>query len=454
MLTFQKSFERTLTARESKQHIPFPVQVPPGTAQINISFAYSPLAVEGIHNLLTLSVFDPSGWRGAGHRHGERHEIVLTKDRASPGFMPGAVQAGTWTVVVDAHVVMPGPPCVLRLDVTGNDDPAPGPVIPRKTNPGRPARGRGWYRGDLHAHTLHSDADWDVPELVAYARSQRLDFATLTDHNTVSGLAEMDAAGSEALLTMGGMEMTTFWGHALALGPREWIDWRTSEERTMDQIAAEVAGRGGLLIIAHPMSIGDPFCSGCDWGFPTLRPGQARAVEVWNGDWDSDSNNEAGLRLAFDWLNAGYRLALTAGTDNHGVALDRMRYGFDVVLAEELSEGEILRAVQLGHLYLSAGPRLELHAVAGGQRAMLGDALSLGRGAVARLRADWGDCPVDARLEWVVDGETRESFPAGAQGSKTWEIAGSQARWCLVTLRAASGQMLALTNPIYLDGRA
>src|SRR5512133_1190750 len=149
--------------------------------------------------------------------------------------------------------------------------------------------------------------------MVAYARSRRLDFATLRDHNTVSGLGEMDAACADDLLTMGGMELTTFRGHALALGLRDWIDWRTDGERTMDQVAAEVAARGGLLIIAHPLALGDPYCSGCDWRFAEVMPGPARAVEVWNGDWDSESNNEAGLRLAFDWLNTGRRLALTAG---------------------------------------------------------------------------------------------------------------------------------------------
>ncbi len=30
--------------------------------------------------------------------------------------------------------------------------------------------GPGWYRGDLHAHTLHSDGDWDVAGLIAFAR--------------------------------------------------------------------------------------------------------------------------------------------------------------------------------------------------------------------------------------------------------------------------------------------
>src|SRR5262249_53996591 len=146
----------------------------------------------------------------------------------------------------------------------------------------------------------------------------------------------------------------------LALGLREWVDWRTSAgERTMEQIASEVQARGGVFIIAHPRAVGDPDCSGCRWVYETMMPGNARAVEVWNEPWSNPSdNNEDALPLAFGWLNRGYRMVLTSGTDNHGNGKRTEPYGFDVVYAEDLSEQEILRAVRGGHLYLSSGPHL------------------------------------------------------------------------------------------------
>jgi hypothetical protein len=356
---------------------------------------------------------------------------------------------------VDAHVVMPDPPCRMQLDITGTDEPTLG-LVPARLARRTPApRGPGWYRGDLHAHTIHSDAQWDVPDLVAFARMRRLDFATLSDHNTVSGLTQIDAAGTDDLLTMGGMELTTFWGHALVLGLRDWIDWRTQPGiRSMDQIAQEVTSRGGLFILAHPMSIGDPYCSGCDWQYSSMMPGSARVVEVWNGDWGSDANNEAGLELAYRWLNAGYRLALTTGTDNHGSHPEAMEYAFNVVYAQELSEQEILRAVRAGHASISAGPRLELSAVQGEQRAMMGDVLDPTPGETAHITAVWDDCPAGARLDWILNGNAQESFPAVESGTQTWTLSSGQAHWAMITLRAADGHMLALTNPIYLDGRA
>ncbi|MEZ4637320.1 MAG: hypothetical protein R2856_20585 [Caldilineaceae bacterium] len=65
-----------------------------------------------------------------------------------------------------------------------------------------------------------------MADLVAAAGNMGLDFITLTDHNTVSPLGEMAQMGGDGLLTLGGMELTTFWGHAVCLGTSAWIDWR------------------------------------------------------------------------------------------------------------------------------------------------------------------------------------------------------------------------------------
>ncbi|MEZ4662801.1 MAG: hypothetical protein R2911_35070 [Caldilineaceae bacterium] len=51
-----------------------------------------------------------------------------------------------------------------------------------------------------------------------------LDFIALTDHNTVSPLAEMAQLGGDGLLTMGGQELTTFGATPSAWAPTNgWI---------------------------------------------------------------------------------------------------------------------------------------------------------------------------------------------------------------------------------------
>ena len=454
MQTLHRVFTATLSNQDMKKHIPFPVQVPPGTRSLSIRMSYAPHIVEQISNLLTLTVLDPAGFRGAAHRNAEVMEVVIQDKAASPGFFPGPVQPGEWTILVDTHMIMPDVPLHLELVVTGADQlDSALPTIPTaEALAARPSRGPGWYRGDFHAHTIHSDGDWDVADLVAFALDNHLDFTTLSDHNTVTGLRPFERACPERLLPICGIELTTFWGHALALGRREWVDWRIEPgRREMAQIVAEVEAQGGLFVIAHPEAIGDPYCTGCNWLYPDVRPGAARVVEVWNSHWCSASRNDAGLELAFEWMSRGLRMVLTAGTDRHDPHHPAPGHGFNLVYAEELSETAILRAVRAGHLVLSSGPTLTLSAQVAGQNLMPGDSCRAQAGETIHISAEWGGCPPGSRLELVVDGEKRET-PAGGPSTR-WDLPGGQTGWALLTLRDPDGEMLALTNPIYFDGR-
>ncbi|MFQ3634113.1 CehA/McbA family metallohydrolase [Roseiflexus sp.] len=442
-------FDGALTEREWKRHISHPFEVAPGATRMFIRLHFDPLTVGGIDNMLCLSLFDPNGFRGAGHRGGAQHNVTIDAVRATPGYLPGPLPAGQWNAVIDTHMVASGAPCRYTLTITTTDDPVEGatesPNVSVVKTPGR-----GWYRGDLHAHTIHSDGDWDIPDLIAAARDRRLDFVTLTDHNTISQLRDIDTLTTSDLLVMGGMELTTFWGHALSLGTRHWIDWRIRPgERSMPLIAAEIEKEGGLFVIAHPLAPGDPYCTGCDWRYVEMMPGTARAVEVWNGLWNGDSNNEAALALWYEWLNWGLRITATAGTDAHGPAPAAARPGFNVVYAPRREEGAILRAISHGRLFLSSGPTLELTGTSGETHAMLGDTLPRGA-ATVHLR--WRDVPAGARLRFIVDGARLSEDTIDPTGERAWNLDEGAAQWCVAEIRAADDELLAVTNPIYFAG--
>ena len=337
------------------------------------------------------------------------------------------------------------------LDITLTEEagtaaePAPLPAARPRTAP----RGPGWYRGELHSHTYHSDATGrTVAELVQMARGEGLDFIFLTDHNTTAGLAEMDALAADDLLTAGGIELTTFWGHALCLGTRDWVDWRVRPNSgEMERIAAATYGRGQVFVIAHPQSPGDPACTGCSWRFGDMMPGNAEVVEIWNGPWGGDSNNEPSLALWYDWLNQGQRLAATAGTDTHSSRDYAARPGFNVVYAEALTEAALLKAIRAGRLYMSAGPRLGLEARGeGGERWTMGDTAA----RPATFTAGWAGCPDGARLRVMANGRSLAEQPAAGEGSYTWAMAPGDADWVVVEIRDAGGELLAISNPIYL----
>lgn len=63
---------------------------------------------------------------------------------------------------------------------------------------------------DLHAHSRHSDGAWTPTELVRDALIQGVRVMALTDHDTVAGQAEMQAAGAAVgMAIVTGAEVTT-----------------------------------------------------------------------------------------------------------------------------------------------------------------------------------------------------------------------------------------------------
>ncbi len=456
METFRWSDEAILTDADAKRHLIHAVIVPEHTLTLDITLSFEPWIVDGRHNMLTLTVQDPMGSRGAGHRHGSRHHVRLSTSSATPGFLAGPITPGVWQIEVDTHMVLPGVDCAYSLEVMGDDADDQVASAAQPAKPSMQVRGDapGWYRGDLHAHSTHSDATWTVADLVAFAKTLQLDFVTLSDHNTTSGLNELTEACGDDLLGLPAQELTTFQGHALALGLSDWIDWRTgSGRRSMAEVVPDVEDRGGLFVIAHPRSVGDPICTGCDWTHSDVQPGPARRVEVWNGEWHGESQNEEGLALAIDWLNAGHRLVLTAGTDHHGHGLAHEALGFNVVWASALTAPAILAGIRQGQLYLSSGPELEFEAVVGEARLHMGDSTLRPAGSDIQWVAHWRKSPAAARVELIVDGVVVGEKAAGSDGTQVWGWTSSQARWGLLSLRAANGSLLALTNPIFLDGR-
>jgi len=435
-------FEGTLTVADHKGHVPVRFDVPAGTTRLVGRFSTTPRRAAGadFDNMVCLTVEGPAGMRGARHNNPER-DFVIDAAEATPGYMPGAIEPGGWTVWMDGFRVLGPDPIRWRLEVDCRTETV-APLAP-KAPPLRPAKGPGWYKGDLHAHTFHSDATLSPADLVDAARRAGLDFATLTDHNTVSALAAFERLADPNLLTMGGVELTTHYGHALVLGTRSWVEWRAGslEGVTMSAIVAAAHAAGHPFVIAHPMSPGDPACTGCRWEFTDVRPGQARLVEIWNGPWSA--YNEESLALFHEWLDAGHRLRATAGTDLHRPKDAWRANGFNHVQAQSLTEGAVLSAIAEGRNYLSSGPRLVATGTAAdGTTVAMGGTLEAGR----PIHLDWAGAEGLALVS-VVDGRRSDPVPVGASGG-LWLEARPE-RWAMAELRDGSGVLAAVTNPMF-----
>ncbi|MGI8422756.1 MAG: CehA/McbA family metallohydrolase [Chloroflexota bacterium] len=454
--------EGHLGPSQARSILTYPLDVAPGTCSITLRLRYWPDQVARIRNLVTLSLYDAQGFRGAGHRHAPTQTVAVGRREATPGFIPGPINPGRWTVALDLHAVLPslrgGVDFVLEVESSlasaqeaAMDEESPEEEPIEKGAPNEPelvagahagAAPSGWLKGDLHVHSNHSDGRWSIDDLVQHVRLHRLDFLALTDHNTISGRTALRRALADAALSpllIDGMELTTFWGHANALGVSEWIDWRVRGPAgqggdgmtTVQSAAGQVHGLGGLFVVNHPRSAGYPWCTGCRWEYGDETLEYADAIEVLNGAWPRKQNKDA-LALWDRWLNEGYRIPATAGTDSHGFAKQPDLLGFTYVRSGR-SAGSILDAVKRGNGYLSRGPSIE----------WLPDRPD----GEAAVRIGGVNAQLDVVL--VADGKVVSRTRANEDGDVRFAHAGAY-RWLRAELyTGATKGPLALTNPCF-----
>ncbi len=109
----------------------------------------------------------------------------------------------------------------------------------------------GWYKGDLHCHTFHSDARGAPETLHAAAKQAGLDFLAIADHNTITQRRYFHPASSPDLVFVRAMEITTAVGHANVYGVDDWVDFRMTKPSDAHVIEQIVHRKGGLLSVNH-----------------------------------------------------------------------------------------------------------------------------------------------------------------------------------------------------------
>jgi hypothetical protein len=485
----------TLTPDAARRTLVTNVVVPVGTSALRCRLTYAPSRVNNIRNLVTLALFEPDGTgRGSAHRHEPTQIVEVGETFATPGFVAGHLPVGQWTLALDVHCVMPsdvgGVRYTLEVEVgsvpwTRNASTAlEAPSVNRgSTDHAKPR----WLKGDLHVHSDHSDGRWGIDAIVEYARGASLDYIALTDHNTHTGTASLREALRAAGLptvVIPGLELTTYGGHANALGIEGWVDWRTlpsgapaphspdgdqeggladagilttaegdlpvpfavhQPTGTMEALARAIQGRGGLFVVNHPRSAGYPACTGCHWDFDDA-PAYADAIEVMNGDW-ARRQNEEGLTLWDRWLAAGWRVPATAGSDAHVAPPHPERVGYTWAWATP-DVPSIMHAVRAGRTFLSRGPHLSWEApVSGNEVARTQSELSV------RL----GNVPLGCQVHLWRDGRLVEFRPVSEGDSvqvfplKSRPVAET---WFRVHLmhqpKVGTPELLAMTNPVWV----
>ncbi|WP_181138605.1 CehA/McbA family metallohydrolase [Streptomyces sp. Ru73] len=441
-----------------------PVEVPRGVREIAVSYTYDkpsvPAGTNG--NACDIGIFDERGTElgGAGFRGwsgGARTEFFLRADAATPGYLPGPIRPGTWHIALGPYTVAPQGmdykvAITLRYGAAGE---TPKPVYPPQRAKGR---GRAWYRGDNHLHSVHSDGRRTPAEIAALARAAGLDFLTTTEHNTTSSHAAWEGLWGDDLLILTGEEITTRNGHVVAMGtdPGVFVDWRyRARDNAFGKFARAVRRAGGLVIPAHPHAT----CIGCNWKFGL---NEADAVEVWNGPYTPDDE----VTLA-EWDNTlvahaqgrGAWLPAVGHSDAHRDP-DVVGLPQTVVLADDLSRQAIQEGIRAGRVWIAESAKVSLaFSVTGerGEHAGIGERLRVGRTSSVTARLEVSGAP-GCTVSFVTDQGLRysEPLPDSGSGTVSWRTTPDNAAYIRAEVRhpattpALPGPMAALTNPVFL----
>lgn len=314
--------ELNMMRTEEKTYPELEFQIPEGVEKIEIGYRYA----KGPASVIDIGLRSPEriiGWSG-----GAREHFFVGEDKATPGYLAGPLVPGIWAVMLGAYRI-PEQGCKVTVQITLT------------------MQHQRWIKGDLHAHTVHSDGSYTLFQAMELAVEQGLEFLALTDHNTASQ-NRLSPAGGESLLLIPGVELTSYKGHANLLGrPDALEDFRVLTAEACAEQLQKAQDQGALVSLNHP------FDDDCPWEFGFDVPFDA--VEVWNGPWRGC--NERAVAWWQERLAEGKKIVAVGGSDTHRDH-PLVRHGRPTahVYAYSESASAILAAIRRGAVVLSHDP--------------------------------------------------------------------------------------------------
>lgn len=455
---------------QNHTYIKVPFQVPAGVHRVTLTFTYTE---KNQHTALDLGLLDPQGlrcWSG-----GNKSVLTVGLSDATPSCLPGAIPAGTWNVLIGVPNIRPQVTSHYTAQVyfTRTGLVADYPEILRE-----PLRdGPGWFRGDLHMHTAHSDGQCasqtgkmvpcPVYFTVEAAARRGLDFIAITDHNATSqydAMRELQPYFDKVLL-IPGREITTFQGHLNFLGTTDFLDFRLGSAGvpTIDDLLRNARELGALVSVNHPRNPSGEICMGCGW--TPNSPADMNlldAVEAVNGG--SETPTVSGIPFWEHELDLGHRLTAIGGSDNHRPTRPLEDPGSvgsptTVVYAANLSTPAILAGIRSGRVFIdltgSRNRMLDLSANCDGRETHMGGTLTAAKGVQVAFEAQSIGAE-GARVELLEDGkpmqlDTSSSSPqVSGVIHFSWKSDGGR-HWFLAQVTGPDGKLWLLGNPVYVN---
>ena len=458
----------TIKGSQNNTYVEAPFDVPAGVDRLTVVFHYGGREER---TTLDIGIQDPQRFRGWSG--GNKSKFTISKSDATPSYLPGEIVPGTWKLWIGVPNIRPQIESSYEAEVYFEREATSTPVQEFADAPLR--REAGWYRGDLHLHTAHSDGHCNsqsgkpvpCPVFLTLDSATRrgLDFVAITDHNTISqydALRELQPY-FDRLLLIPGREITTFEGHANVYGPTGFIDFRVGSKAvpTMNTLLERATAMHALLSINHPGAPTGEACMGCGWR-ANVDMKEIAAVEAVNGG--SEEGPYSGIPFWEQALKSGYRPTAIGGSDNHDAQIPPDKAGSvgsptTVVYARELSASAILDGIRAGHVFIdltaSKDRLLDASAESEGRRATMGEVLAVPKNAEVSLSVRAVACQ-GSQLRIVVDGAQDPAIAPIAittpdqKLSATWHSDG-QRHWLRPDVVSPEGKLQVLGNPIYIN---
>ncbi|SFL08636.1 hypothetical protein SAMN03159341_103137 [Paenibacillus sp. 1_12] len=414
------TFTREVKHSEQSSYIEVPFEVPQHVEEIQVSYE---VESSGSHiAVIDLGIRDPyriRGWSG-----GARKFFNIGLEKATPGYLPGPLDAGGWAVVHNAYKI-PQEGCKVTITIIFFL------MTPR------------WLKGDLHMHSLHSDGTYTLEENAAIMEELGCDFMTMTDHNAIS--QNFAYPRSTSLVMIPGMEFTTNFGHSNFLGVADPLDdFRVSTQADVNERLATARERGARIVLNHP------HCDFCpwEWDFDV----DFDWVEIWNGPWTE--RNERTLAWWQQQLLAGKRLNVIGGSDVHRPD-PYVKHAMPCtwVYASSKTVKGILAGIEKGNVSISFAPQGPFVQLGFGNYKM-GDSVPAGEAGIVCLQAEHLLAGDEVKL--ISSSGLEQNIIVDSDGTLELTIDSVGRRFVRAEVwrtfpEVDNKLMAALTNPIYFD---
>lgn len=448
---------------QNKTYVEVPFEVPTGVHRISVDFSYTG---KDQKTTLDLGIADPQRFRG--NSGGNKSHFTLSETDATPSYLPGAIPAGKWKLLISVPNIRPQVESSFRAEVRFNNNAEDQSFASAPLE-----QDRRWYRGDLHMHTANSDGSCASQSgkripcpvfMTAQAAAQRgLDFIAITDHNTTSQYEAMRDLQPyfDKLLLIPGREITTFWGHFNVFGFTNFVDYRVVKGgRDVNAVLRDVQSKGGIASINHANAPGGEICMGCKWE-PTsdVDLNLLTGVEVINGGGPYTFSADFWDRQ----LERGAKLTAVGGSDNHDASLPvgsgtAIGSPTTAVEADQLSVSAILNGIRRGRVFIDlTGSRdklIDMEAGDSNKSARMGGVLEAVAGDPLKFKIHVEGCQ-GAMVHVVLDGRKSRNIDPLAIGSSkqdlnfSWKNDGGR-HWIRAEVRNTNGELMLLSNPIYI----